>query len=579
MATLTLPSRAVRLVPAVGWLSAYQRPWLTRDLVGGLAAGSVVIPQAMAYASIADLPAQVGLYTCMVPMVVYAMLGGSRALSVSTTSTVAVLTGSTLLAAGVAASGDDPASDLATLTLLVGAILLVARLLRLGSLIDNISEATLTGIKLGVGLTVAAGQLPKLLGITGDPSATAFFDEVAGIVDDLGGISWSTVALSGATIVVLLGSAALVPRAPAPLLAVALGIVAVAVWSIDDHGVALIARVPSGLPTPVLPSVDRVGGLLGGAFAIAIMCFLETASVAGAVRRPHEPPIDNDQELAANGVACLAGSLFRAMPSAGGFSQTAMNQRAGAVTQLSEVVTALLAVACALFLGGVLSDLPQATLGCMVVVAVVGLVRPSELRRFWRLDRAEFWVAVVTAGAGLVLGLLAAVLIGVVLTLLLVLRELNRVGVTELQPSADGNDIGLPDETTQRAPGLLVLRVNGPLYTANVRTAHRAVLAAVDEAAPDTLVLDAAAIGMASVSVIDRFADLEAELARRGVRFWLAAMSPRVLATARLLPRWEELASAGRLFPTSLAALHEYQRIGPAGAPAHPEIDPSRPQP
>ena len=124
------------------------------------------------------------------------------------------------------------------------------------------------------------------------------------------------------------------------------------------------------------------------------MCFLETASVAGAVRRRDEPPIDNDQELAANGLACLAGSFFRAMPSAGGFSQTAINQRAGAVTQLSELVTALLAVACALFLGGVLSDLPQATLGCMVVVAVAGLIKPSELRRFWRLDRVEFWVAV-----------------------------------------------------------------------------------------------------------------------------------------------------------------------------------------
>lgn len=553
------PGRLAQLVPALGWLRTYDRTWLSRDLVGGLAAGSVVIPQAMAYASIADLPAEVGLYTCMVPMVVYVLLGGSRTLSVSTTSTVAVLTGSTLLAAGVAASGDDPAGDLATLTVLVGVILLAARVLRLGGLIDNISEATLTGIKIGVGLTVAAGQFPKLLGIEGDPSATAFFAEVRGIIEDLGDISWSTVALSAATIAVLLGLGRVLPQVPGPLVAVVLGIVLVGIWSIDEHGVALIAPVPSGLPTPVLPSPDHLGGLVGGAFAIAIMCFLETASVAGAVRRPEEPPIDNDQELAANGVAALAGAVFRAMPPAGGFSQTAINQRAGALTQLSELVTALLAVACALFLGGILSDLPQATLGCMVVVAVIGLIRPADLRRLWQLDRIEFWVAVTTAVAGLVLGLLAAVLIGVVLTLFLVLRELNRIGVTELQPTTAGDDLDVAGPTTEPVPGLLVLRLDGPLYTANVRGAHRHVLAAVDDARPSTLVLDVSALGLVSVTVIDRFRDLEAELVARGVTFWVAALPPRALETARQLPRWDDLSTAGRIFPTALAAVRHFR--------------------
>ncbi len=530
-----------------------------RDLLGGLAAGSVVIPQAMAYATIADLPPEVGLYTCMVPMVVYVLLGGSRTLSVSTTSTVAVLTGSTLLAAGVAASGDDPARDLATLTLLVGVILLVARMLKLGALIDNISEATQTGIKIGVGLTVAAGQLPKLLGITGDPDASSFVAEVRGLVEDLGDVSWSTIALSAVTVVLLLALSRFAPRVPGPLVAVVLGILLVAVWSIDEHGVALIAPVPSGLPTPVAPTFERLGDLLGGAFAIAIMCFLETASVAGAVRRRDEPPIDNDQELAANGIACIAGSFFRAMPSAGGFSQTAINQRAGAVTQGSEVATALLAVACALFLGGVLSDLPQATLGCMVIVAVAGLIRPSELRRFWRLDRIEFWVAVVTTAAGLVLGLLAAVLVGVVLTLGLVLRELDRTGVTELRPTLDGADLGLAGSDAAPVPGLLVLRFNGPLYTANVRGANRRVLAAVDAASPDTLVLDMSAVARAPLTAVDHFADLEAELIARGVRCWFANLPPQTLATARLLPRWDEMAADGRLFPTALAAVKAYR--------------------
>jgi MFS superfamily sulfate permease-like transporter len=471
------------------------------------------------------------------------------------------------LSAGVATDSSDPSPDLATLTLLVGAILLSARVLRLGSLIDNISDATLTGIKIGVGLTVAAGQFPKLLGITGDPTASAFFDEVRGIIDDLGDISWTTVALSAATIAVLLGPSRLAPRVPAPLVAVGLGIVLVQVWSIDEHGVALIAPVPSGLPAPVAPSFEHFGGLLGGAFAIAIMCFLETASVAGAVRRSDEPAIDNDQELAANGVACVLGGVFRAMPSAGGFSQTAINQRTGARTQLSELVTALLAVACALFLGGILSDLPQATLGCMVLVAVIGLIKPSELRRFWELDKLSFWIAVVTAAAGLVLGLLAAVLVGVVLTLLLVLHELNALGFTELQPTVGGDDLRIAGPDTTPVPGLLILRIEGPLYTANVRNVNRRILDAVDAAAPDTLVVDASAVGAGTVTVIDQFIDFERELDARHVQLWIASLPPRALATARLTPRWGELAAAGRLHPTAVAALRAYGSGGPARGP------------
>jgi MFS superfamily sulfate permease-like transporter len=514
----------------------------------------------MAYATIADLPVQVGLYTCMVPMVVYALLGGSRTLSVSTTSTVALLTGSTLLAAGVAAEGTDPVGDLAMLTLLVGVILLVARLLRLGALIDNISEATLIGIKVGVGLTVAAGQLPKLLGIDGDPEAESFFAEMAGILDDLGDVSWTTVAFSAATLVVLLGVGRVVPQLPAPLLAVALGILAVNLGSLDEHGLALIAPVPSGLPTPVAPSFDHVGSLAPGAFAIAIMCFLETASVAGGVRRRDEPPIDNDQELAANGLACVAGAFFRAMPSAGGFSQTAINQSAGARTQLSELVTAALAVGCALFLGGVLSDLPQATLGCMVIVAVIGLIKPAEWLRLWRLGRIEFWVAAITAASGLLFGLLVAVAVGVALTLFHVIYELDHLGVSELQMTTrDGRgDVQVAGADTEAIDGLLILRFDGPLYTANIRGVNRKILAAVDAAKPTTLLLDASSVPALTVTVLEQFGDLQNELESRDVTMWFAALPPRSLATAQQLPGWQAAAAEGRVFPTALAALRAY---------------------
>jgi sulfate permease, SulP family len=541
-----------------GWLRHYDRKWLRKDLVGGVTAGAIVIPQAMAYATIANLPVEVGLYTCMVPMAVYALMGGSRSLSVSTTSTIATLTASTILGASVASSSDDPLRTLATLTLLVGVILFAVRLLRLGGLVDSISEATLVGIKAGVGLTVAAGQLPKLLGIPGDPTATNFFQQMRGVIDGFGDLSWVTVAFSAATLVVLFILGRVAKSVPAPLVAVIGGILLVEIASLDEHGLAVVGSVPSGLPTPIAPSWDHWTALLPGAFAIALMCFLETVSVARSVRRPSEPPIDNDQELIASSFACIGGAFFRAMPSAGGFSQTAINQRAGAQTQLSELVTVLLAVMCALFLGGLLGDLPQATLGCLVVVAVLGLIKPAEFSRMWRLSRLEFSVAAVTAVSGLVFGLLVAVLVGVLLTLFLVIHELNHVGVTELQLTRDGSDVQVADQDTVPTPGLRILRVDAPLYAANVRTANRNLLAALDRDPASILILDISAIARVPLAVVDEFRELQRELAMRETEVWFASVPPKTLAMARQLPSWNDIEGSGRYFTTVLSAARAY---------------------
>ena len=244
------------------------------------------------------------------------------------------------------------------------------------------------------------------------------------------------------------------------------------------------------------------------------------------------------------------------MPSAGGFSQTAIHERSGARTQLSELVTVALAVACALFLGGVLADLPEATLGCMVVIAVLGLIDPGAFVRFWRLSRLEFWVAVVTAGGGLLFGLLPAVPIGVLLTLGLVLVELDRMGITELQPTVGGGDVEAAGQGTQPVPGLLVLRPNGPLYTANVRSVGRKVLHAVD-AGPGTevVVLDATTVSTLTLTVAEELH----ELAERDVEPWVAAFRPPALVTARQLPRWQEVEEQGRFHPTALAAVAAFR--------------------
>jgi sulfate permease, SulP family len=300
--TETAERPLIRYVPALAWSRHYQRRWLGPDVIAGLTAGAVVIPQAMAYATIAGMPVEVGLYSCLLPMLMYVLLGGSRALSVSSTSTIATLTASTLVAADVAKGS---VRDLSTLVFLVGVVLLVARLLRLASLVQNISDSLLVGIKIGVGLTVAVGQLPKLLGVDGYPGRGHFFPQLWYVLRHLPDCSVVTVAFSVASIASLIALRRLAPRAPAPLVVVVGGILLIAFGHLDQHGLRPITEVPSGLPTPEWPAFDHIGPLVPGAIAIALMAFLETVSAARNVRRADEPLIDNDQELFADGLATL----------------------------------------------------------------------------------------------------------------------------------------------------------------------------------------------------------------------------------------------------------------------------------
>jgi len=567
-------------------LRGYRAAWLRRDVVGGLSAGAVVVPQAMAYATIADLPVSFGLYTCMVPLVVYALLGGSRALSMSTTSTIATLSASTLLAAGVAAGAEDPARAVSTLTLLVGALLLLTRVLRLGSLVENISQATLVGIKAGVGATVAAAQLPHLLGVPADPDATGFFRVVGSALGRLDQAVPATVVLSVGSIAVLVLLGRLAPRVPAPLVVVAAGILLVAFAGLTDHGVAVIEPVPPGLPLPVLPDLSLIGSMLAGASAIAIMAFLETVAVGRGVRRPDEPQISPDQELLANGVAAVVGAFFRAMPPAGGFSQTAVSLRAGARTQAAGLVTAALAVLVALFLAPVLDDLPQATLGAMVVVATVSLIKVGDFVVLWRINRVEFAVAVVTTGIGLVAGLLPAVGVGVGLTLLLVLRELDRPRVVPLVRAPEGGwapvdrgsaagddseeDAAVAREVAREAalesgiaPGVLVLHLDAGLYTANTRPTVERVLALARASSPTprAVVLESGAQRGVTSTVLEGLGDLDRQLAGIGCTLLLARV-PRATADRAMASPWfAALVADGRLLPSVDAAVDAVQTL------------------
>jgi MFS superfamily sulfate permease-like transporter len=523
-------------VTSLGWLAptlhGYRRAWIGRDIVAGISAGAVVIPQAMAYATIANLPVQVGLYTCILPMVVYALIGGSRAMSVSTTSTIATLTATTLVSAGVATDSADPPRDLVTLTLLVGVILVLARLLRLGSLVENINQATLIGLKVGLGATVALGQVPKLVGVDLNFTGHGFIRTLIATIEAVPQANLPTIILSVASIATLLLLRRVAPRVPAQLVVVVAGILLAFFAGIDELGVELIQPVPTGLPLPVLPTFVHFGALIPGAFAIALMAFLESASVARGIREAGDPQIDSNRELLATGAASVVGAFFQTLPAAGGFSQSAVNRSAGARSQVASLVTVALAVLVAFSLGPVLSLLPQATLAAMVFVAVVGLIDIRGLVRLARISPTEFWIAIATTAVGLVAGLLAAVAVGVAATLALVLHQLNRVRVTTESPRED----------------VLVVRLGFALYTANVIGTVAAIEAAV-EARPATrrVIVDATVLTLTSVTVLDALHELDNELAEVGARLEFAAMPPGGLSLAERTSWWRGLDAEGRI--------------------------------
>jgi len=367
-------------------------PTLRLDIVAGLTAAAVVLPKAMAYGTVAGLPVAVGLYTAFIPMVIYALLGSSRVLSVSSTTTLAILAGTQL---GLAVPDGDPGklvTATATLTALVGAMLLLARLLRLGFVANFISTPVLTGFKAGIGLVIVLDQVPKLLGLHIDKHG--FFRDLASVAQHLPATSLITLAVAAATFAVLIGMERLWPHSPAPLVAVGGAIAASWFFGLKALGVSTVGLIPQGFPALTLPDPEQLADLVPGALGIALMSFTETIAAGRAFARPADAPINPNRELVATGAANLGGALFGAMPAGGGTSQTAVVRAAGGQSQKASLVTAGAAVATMLLLGYWLGEavdrLPvNPELAFVVVIGVIVAVSVAPAAwHLWRERRA-----------------------------------------------------------------------------------------------------------------------------------------------------------------------------------------------
>jgi sulfate permease, SulP family len=365
---------------------------LRPDVIAGLTAAAVVLPKAMAYATVAGLSVSVGLYTAFVPMIIYALLGTSRVLSVSSTTTLAILTGVEL---GALVPDGDPAKltiAAATLTALTGVLLIGASVLRLGFLANFISTPVLTGFKAGIGMVIVLDQLSKLLGI--HITKQGFFRDVVSVAQHVPDTSLITLGVGAATLIALFALERLKPHSAAPLFVVGGGIAASWLFDLSAAGVATVGIIPQSLPSITLPSFDLVEQLLPSAFGIALMSFTETIAAGRAFARQSEPPIKANRELLATGAANLLGAFFGAMPAGGGTSQTAVVRSLGGRSQTASLVTASAAVATMLVLAPFLGFLPQTVLAAIVIVYSVGLINPPEFVAISKIRRMEFTWAI-----------------------------------------------------------------------------------------------------------------------------------------------------------------------------------------
>jgi SulP family sulfate permease len=518
---------------ALEWLQDYRRDWLRPDVIAGLTASAVVIPKALAYATVAGLPVQAGLYTAFVPMAIYAVLGSSRPLSVSTTTTIAILTGAAL--ESVAPAGNAAlAQAAATLALLVGAILVLAGILRLGFVANFISEPVLVGFKAGIGVVIILDQLPKLLGVHIDKGG--FVHNLLATLGAIPQTALPTLVVSLITIAILLGLERLSPRAPAPLVAVGVAIAAVWLLDIERFGISIVGTVPTGLPAPIWPDWHLLQALWPAATGIALMSFTETIAAGRAFARTDEPTPRANRELLATGIATVGGAFLGALPAGGGTSQTAVNRLAGARSQLAGLVCALVALGTILLLAPLIGLMPNATLAAVVIVYSVGLIKPAEFRAILQVRRTEFIWALVAFIGVMLLGTLQGILVAIVVSLVALVYQVSDPPVHVLARKRGTNvfrarSSEYPDD--EQFPGLLMLRPEGRIFFANAERVREKIQQAIVLAQPRVVVLDLSRVFDLEYTALKMLIEAEERQGVTDVSLWLAGLNPGVLEVVR----------------------------------------------
>jgi MFS superfamily sulfate permease-like transporter len=474
---------------------------------------------------------------------------------------LAILTGAEL---ELVVPDADPAKLIAAtaaLTVLVGAILVAARLMRLGFAANFISTPVLAGFKAGIGLVIVLDQVPKLLGL--HITKQGFFLDVFSVVQHVPDTSPITLGVATATLAILIGMERLWPHSPAPLVAVAGAIAASHFLGLSALGVSTVGAIPQGFPAVTIPDVSLIAQLAPGALGIALMSFTETIAAGRAFARAADPPINANRELVATGAANLGGAMFGAMPAGGGTSQTAVVRSAGGRSQKASLVTAGSAVATMLFLAPILGLMPNATLAAVVIVYSLGLIEVSEFRAIRSVRSMEFRWALIACAGVLVFGTLKGIVVAIVVSMIGLASQTahppvyvigRKRGADVLRPVSPEH----PDDETFE--GLLILRPEGRLYFVNAQNVADQVNALVAGHKPRVVVLDMSRVPDLEYSALQALIEGEKRATAGGVVFWLAGLNPGVLATVRNSELDERLGRERMLF-NARAAIERYQAL------------------
>jgi len=521
----TARGRLARTLPGLEVLRHYDRAWLRGDVFAGITVAAYLVPQVMAYAEVAGLPAITGLWAAVGPLAVYAVLGSSRQLSVGPESSTALMT-----AVGVGAlaraTGAGAANAAAALALAVGVFCVLGWLGRLGFLANLLSRPVLVGYLAGIAVLMAVSQLGKVTGVRVEGDST--LAELASFASGLDQVRLPTVVLAGVTLVLLLLGRHFLPRLPGPLIAMLLGAGVVALFGLDRLGVGVIGPIPPGLPAPSLPDlrVLDIATLLPAALGIAVVAYSDNVVTAHAFAAKKKEDIDNGQEFLALGVSNLAAGLLHGFPVSSSGSRTVIGDSTGSRTQLYSLVALGTVLVTVFFLGPVLSRFPTAALGAVVVYAAIRLVDVGELRRFAHFRRSELVLALATTVAVLGLDVLYGIAIAVALSILDLLRRIGKPhdGVLGYVPGLAGMHDVDDYADTRQVPGLVVYRYDSPLFFANAENFRRRALAAVGRAGRDVewFLLNCEAIVEVDLTGVDALEELRETLDARGITFAVA---------------------------------------------------------
>jgi SulP family sulfate permease len=553
------PSGIRRWLPITVWLPSYNRSWLRFDLVAGATVWGLLVPESIAYAGLAGLPPQAGLYTLLATLAAYAVFGTSRHLVAAATSAAAVLLASSV--GGLAAANSAHyMADATLLVLFCGGLFLIAGLLRLGFVAQFLSRPVMQGFVFGLAIFVTVSQLPKLFGIKkGGGDTVAQFVHLIGHLSETNG---ATLAVGAGALVLLFAAERFLPRLPGGLLALVLGIAVSAILSLDQHGVEIVGHVPSGLPTPGIPHIDAgdVGTLVAAAGGLLLVIYSESLGAAENFATKYGYEIDPNQELLALGVANVCSGLLGGLAGGGSLSQSAVNEGAGARTEVSPLVAAALILVTVLVLTPLFKDLPEAVLAALIIHAVSHLWKVSEFRRYYRERQPEFWLGLGTLVGVITIDVLPGLILGVLAMLVLFIFNSTRphIGILGRVPGVRGAYGDVTRHTDYApVPGLLILRLESPLFYANATPIRDRVkfLVGSSDPTPRFVVLDAGANDALDITSAEMLDQLATTLSSAGVTLVFADIRQAVIEMARRTGLLKDV-GPDRLFHTIDEAVH-----------------------